>query len=113
MRPGACPAPLQAILRLTVLFQLVVLKIYGSTIENSRKARVLAVPAGDLNGSTVGCIKLEIHSMVEYVTKHASNLITKSVEAQQQEEDEQCEVEEVSDQGFDETYRNYCATDVF
>ncbi len=51
--------------------------------------------------------------MVEYVTKHASNLITKSVEAQQQEEDEQCEVEEVSDQGFDETYRNYCATDVF
>jgi len=45
MRPGACPAPLQAIL--TVLFQLVVLKIYGSTIENFRKAKVLAVP---LNG---------------------------------------------------------------
>ncbi len=33
-------------------------------------------------------------------------------EAQQEEEDEQCEVEEVSDQDFDEIYRNYCATDV-
>jgi len=32
MRPEACPALLQAIL--TVLFQLVVLKICGSTIEN-------------------------------------------------------------------------------
>ncbi len=99
MRPGACPAPLQAIL--TVLFRLVVLKIYGSTVENSRKAKVLAVPVGGLNGS-VGCEKLEIHSTVAYVTTHASNLNTKSVEAQQEEEDEQCEVEEVSDQGFDE-----------
>ena len=69
--------------------------------RNSRKAKVLAVPVGGLNGS-VGCEKLEIHSTVAYVTTHASNLNTKSVEAQQEEEDEQCEVEEVSDQGFDE-----------
>ena len=33
-------------------------------------------------------------------------------EAQEEEEDEQAEVEEVSDQGYDETYINYCATDV-
>jgi len=38
MRPGACPALLQAIL--AVLFQLVVLKIYGSSIENFRNAKV-------------------------------------------------------------------------
>ena len=31
----------------------------------------------------------------------------------QQEEDELCEVEEVSDQDCDETYKNYCATEVF
>ncbi len=33
---------------------------------------------GGLNGS-FGCTKLEIHLMVEYVTKHASNFVTKSV----------------------------------
>ncbi|DBA98559.1 TPA: hypothetical protein ACH3X1_014363 [Trebouxia sp. C0004] len=33
-------------------------------------------------------------------------------EAQQEEEDEQAGVEEVSDQDYDEIYRNYCATDV-
>ncbi|DBA77843.1 TPA: hypothetical protein ACH3X1_009197 [Trebouxia sp. C0004] len=34
-------------------------------------------------------------------------------EAQQEEEDEQCEGEEVSDQDCDEIYRYYCATDAF
>jgi len=63
-----------------VLLQLVVLKIYGSTIANSRKAKVLAVPVGGLNGSFC-CAKLGIHFMVEYVTKHASNFVTKSVVA--------------------------------
>ncbi len=33
-------------------------------------------------------------------------------EAQQEEKDEQCEVEEVSDQDYDEIYSNYCTTDV-
>ncbi|DBA86741.1 TPA: hypothetical protein ACH3X1_016632 [Trebouxia sp. C0004] len=33
-------------------------------------------------------------------------------EAQQEEEDGQAEVEEVSDQDYHEIYRNYCATDV-
>ena len=33
-------------------------------------------------------------------------------QARQEEEDEQCEAEEVSDQDFDETYRSYCGTDV-
>ena len=30
----------------------------------------------------------------------------------QQKEDEKCRVEEVSDQDYDEIYRNYCAADV-
>ncbi len=105
MRPGACPALLQAIL--TVLFQLgeVVLKIYGSTIANSRNAKVLAVQVGGLNGSFC-CTKLELHSIVGYVTKHASSFVTKSVVANMVASN----FSQIK--GYDEIYRSYCATDV-
>jgi len=53
------------------------------------------VPVGGLNGTDL--FEQDIAAMCE---------------AQQEEEDEQCEVEEVSDQDYDEIYRNYCATDV-
>ena len=76
---------LQAIL--TVLLQLVVLKIYGSTIENSSQTAV------QRPGNETDLFEQDIAAMCE---------------AQQEEEDEQCEVEEVSDQDFDETYRDYC-----
>ncbi len=67
----------------TVLFQLVVLKICGPTIEHSRH---LAVPVGGLNGTDL--FKQDIAAMCEA-----------------QQEDEQCEVQEVSDQDYDEIYR--------
>jgi len=75
----ACPALLQA--TLTVLFQLVVLKIC--------------------------CFEEEFNE-----TDLFEQDIAAMCEAQQEEKDEQCEVEEVSDQDYDEIYSNYCTTDV-
>ncbi len=64
-------------------------------LSKTWNAKVLAVPVGGLNGTDL--FEQDIAAMCE---------------AQQEEEDEQCEVEEVSDQDYDEIYRNYCATDV-
>ncbi len=52
-----------------MLFQLVVLKIYGSIIENSRNAKYLAVPVGGLNG------KLLCHRCAVTRLRHDVNVV--------------------------------------